>query len=95
MCQTGQTTNQAGQPRRLTFFTRPNCPLCDAAWFVVQRVTRGMRVEIEKVDISAPGQESWQVRFDEHIPVVFIDGREHCRHRVDESRLRRALTGDD
>jgi hypothetical protein len=32
-------------------------------------------------------------RYSEEIPVTFVDGRQHDFWRVDEQRLRRALTG--
>lgn len=76
---------------RLTFFTKPDCELCDAAWFVVDRAARHYGVEVERVDISATGQEIWFEQYKEHIPVVHLDGREIFRHRVDDRELRRIL----
>jgi glutaredoxin len=76
---------------RITFFTRPDCPLCDAALFVVKKVRRSLPFELERVDISAPGSEAWAELYREHIPVVHLDGREVFRHRIDERRLRQLL----
>ncbi len=76
---------------RITFFTRADCQLCDAALFVVKKVGRSLPFEFELVDISAPGSETWADLYGEHIPVVHLDGREVFRHRVDERRLRQLL----
>ncbi|HRX83529.1 MAG TPA: glutaredoxin family protein [Phycisphaerae bacterium] len=75
----------------LTFFTKPECSLCDAAWFVVQKVASAQGVPVEKVDISQPQAEAWRQRYAEHIPVVHLDGVEIFRHRVDERKLRKML----
>ena len=36
---------------RLTFFTRRDCPLCDAAWFVVAKVaaSKGESLSVDQV----------------------------------------------
>jgi len=76
---------------KLTFFTQPECSLCDAAWFVVEKVSRALGVPVEVVDISQPDAADWHARYREHIPVVHLDGEEIFRHRVDERRLRDLL----
>lgn len=76
---------------RITFFTKPDCSLCDAAWFIVAKVAGPLGVQVEKVDISAAGAEAWYARYRHDIPVVHIDGVEVCRHHVDEKTLRRLL----
>jgi hypothetical protein len=75
----------------LTFLTKPDCSLCDAAWFVVQKVACQSGLPVEKVDISAPGAERWSALYANDIPVVLLDGQEIVRHHVDERRLRKAL----
>lgn len=75
----------------LIFFTKPECSLCDAAWFVVDKVARAHGVPVERVDISAPESSAWYALYAEHIPVVHLDGVEIFRHRVDERRLRELL----
>ena len=73
---------------KLTFFTQPECTLCDAAWFVVEKVARAHDVPVEKIDISAPEAADWQARYRHDIPVLHLDGVELCRHRVHERQLR-------
>lgn len=76
---------------RLTFFTRPECLLCDAALFVVRRVLADWPAYLELIDISSPGQERWLEAYREHIPVLYLNGREIARHRIDEAELRQLL----
>jgi len=78
---------------KISFFTKDDCELCDAAWFVVARVARRFDVVVERVDIEAPGNEHWRQMYVNDIPVVHLDGREVFRHRVDEKVLRRLLGG--
>ena len=77
--------------RVITFFTKPDCSLCDAAWYVLQRVQRDVPFDLQKVDISARGQERWFAAYAHHIPVVHLDGTEVFRHRVSERELRSLL----
>ena len=77
---------------RVTLFTKQACCLCDTARFVLERVRTRAPFELEVVDISAPGCEVWLAEYADHIPVVHVDGREVCRHRIDEKRIREAVT---
>ncbi len=76
---------------RVTFFTKPDCSLCNAALYVIERVRRTDPFELETVDISAPGQQAWFDAYSNDIPVVHLNGREVFRHRVEERRLRELL----
>ena len=76
---------------RVTFYTKADCTLCDAALYVVKRVQARVLFELEMVDISAPGNERWLEKYKHDIPVVHINGVEFCRHRVDERTLFDAL----
>lgn len=73
---------------RLTLYTRPECKLCDAAKFVLQRVQADIPFELHEVDISAPGNEALLLRYGEHIPVICCGAEEWFRHRVVETELR-------
>ncbi len=76
----------------LTFLTRPECGLCDAALFVVRKVQRLYPFAVQEVDISSPGNEKWLDAYSEHIPVILCDGNEVCRHRVNEADFRRFIS---
>lgn len=75
----------------VTFFTKQDCPLCDAAWFVINRLRRRCRFDLERIDITDPGNTRWFALYANHIPVVHLNGREVCRHRVNERTLRKLL----
>ncbi len=77
--------------RTVTFYTKDDCALCSAAWYVVERVRQRVPFELERIDITAPGQEHWLKLYADHIPVIHVDGSEAFRHRVVEKELREAV----
>lgn len=80
-----------GSPfRRLVFYTRSGCHLCDDAKAILLRYATVLP-EIEEVDIDTAPQ--LVERFGECVPVVEIDGRVRFRGRVNEVLLRRLLEG--
>ncbi|MCB0907136.1 MAG: glutaredoxin family protein [Nocardioidaceae bacterium] len=75
---------------RVTFYTRAGCHLCDVARAVLAQVCADLGESFDEVDIDTdPGLRE---RFTDEVPVTFVDGRQHDFWRVDESRLRAALT---
>lgn len=76
---------------RITFFTKDCCPLCDAAWFVVQKLRMRHPFDLERIDITAPENARWFALYCNDIPVVHLNGCEVSRHRVEERRLRELL----
>ena len=80
-----------GGPLRITLIGKPDCHLCDEARAVIARVAADLGVGWEERSILEDRQlaeEYW-----EQIPVTLVDGRQHDYWRVDEGRLRAALTG--
>lgn len=75
---------------RVTLYTRPGCHLCEDARAVVARVCEELGESFAEVDITT--DEDLQDRYGEEIPVTLVDGRQHDFWRVDENRLRAALT---
>ena len=76
---------------KITFFTKPDCSLCDGALYVISRVRAQINFDLETVDISAPGNQKWFDAYQHHIPVVHLDGQEIFRHHVHERQLRDLL----
>ncbi|WP_416973532.1 glutaredoxin family protein [Streptomyces sp. 4F14] len=77
-------------PKHVTLIGKPDCHLCEDAEAVVARVCGELDVAWEKKDIqqdAALHDAYW-----EQIPVVLVDGKQHTFWRVDEARLRKALT---
>lgn len=83
--------NSGGPLGTITFFTKDCCPLCDAAWFVVNKMRDRFDVEIRRVDITEPANARWFALYCNEIPVVHLNGQEVFRHRVSERRLRLLL----
>ena len=75
---------------RITLVSKPGCHLCDEARAVIERVAADLGVgwgELSNEDDPALNEQYW-----EQIPVTFVDGGQHDYWRVDETRLRSALT---
>jgi len=76
---------------RITLIGKPGCHLCEDARAVVTRVADDVGVdwtELSILDDPDLAEQYW-----EQIPVVLVDGEPHDFWRVDEARLRAALTG--
>lgn len=76
---------------RVRLYGRTGCHLCDEARQVIERVCADLGESYDEVDIDADPE--LQARFTDEVPVTFVDGRQHDFWRVDEARLRHALTG--
>ena len=81
----------APQDRLVTLVRKPGCHLCDDAQVVVKKVCAELGVRWEQKDITED-RELYE-KYWEQIPVVLVDGAQHTFWRVNEDRLRRALTG--
>jgi glutaredoxin len=75
---------------RVTFYTRAGCHLCDVARAIVAQVCDDLGESFDEVDIDT--DPALRERFTDEVPVTFVDGRQHDFWRIDESRLRAALT---
>lgn len=64
---------------RVTLYTRKDCGLCDKAKAAIE--ASGVPVELSIVDIDTDPQ--LQARFTNDVPVIYVDGAEAFRHRVD------------
>ena len=73
-------------PHQATIYTRAGCHLCEEAQAMLNRY--GIRPELVDIDRNPALFE----RYDECVPVVFIDGIERFRGRVNEVLLKRILS---
>ncbi|MFI9835274.1 MAG: glutaredoxin family protein [Streptomyces sp.] len=80
----------APQDRLVTLIRKPGCHLCDDAQLVVERVCGEVGARWEQKDIST--DQTLHDQYWEQIPVVLVDGEQHTFWRVNEDRLRKALT---
>jgi glutaredoxin len=75
---------------RVQVLTRPGCHLCDDACAAVARITAELGVGWHATDIT--GDAELMTRWGEYVPVVVVDGQVHDWFRVQDDRLRAALT---
>ncbi|HHE33182.1 MAG TPA: glutaredoxin family protein, partial [Chlorobaculum parvum] len=69
----------------VTIYGKPGCCLCDEAIKGLEEVRQSMPFEIEHVDISGDAELAGRYGLD--IPVIFINGRDAFKHRIDSERL--------
>lgn len=75
---------------RITLLTKPGCHLCDDVRLVIERVSAQTGAGWEEVDIT--DDLGLQKTYSDQIPVTLVDGVQHDFWRVDEARLRKALS---
>jgi glutaredoxin len=75
---------------RVTVFTRTGCGLCVTAEADVARICGELGVGWTAVDVDTDPE--LRAEYGDRVPVVEVDGREHGYFRVEEPRLRAALT---
>lgn len=75
---------------RVVVYTRLGCHLCDLALETVAEVCADTGDSWTQVFIEA--DEELTRRFTDQVPVTYVDGVQHDFWRVDEERLRKALS---
>jgi thiol-disulfide isomerase/thioredoxin len=73
----------------LKFYSKPDCPLCDAGLLIVRKLSRRFDFEIDKIDIS--NDADLAARFGEMIPVVELGDDVLCYGKISERELARAI----
>ena len=75
---------------RLTLLGRRDCELCEQMHEAIVRLARIVPLPpLEVLDVDADPQLRRRHGLD--VPVLLIDGTVVCRHRLDESELKRLL----
>lgn len=74
----------------IQIYSRPGCHLCERLVEEIAPLLRG-RAKLEVLDIDSRAE--WQEAYGTRIPVVEIDGRFICEHRLDRAALHRVLSG--
>jgi glutaredoxin len=74
-------------------YSRPGCHLCDEAKSVIETSGCTERFTFEEINIDGNLDLLAKFRFD--IPVVFINGVEAFKHRVDSDEFRRRILATD
>ena len=73
----------------ITFFTRKNCRLCDVALDELKAALGNRPFDLRKVDIDVEREHRGE--YDHHIPVIWVNGVEVCRHRLDRDKFLAAI----
>ncbi len=74
----------------VTVVSRQGCHLCEVAEADVARICAELNVEWTTVDVDADPE--LRAEYGDYVPVILVDGAEHGYWRVEEDRLRAALT---
>jgi len=72
------------KPPKIILYTKPGCSLCDQAKKILLKVQRTSPFTLETVDISKSNDFP---EYQDHIPVIMLNGKEISRHQVSEKRL--------
>lgn len=75
---------------RVLLYAKPGCHLCDDARVIIERVCGECGTWYDEVDINSSPE--LMAAYGEQIPVTMVDGKQHDFWRVDEDRLRAALS---
>jgi len=75
--------------RRLELYTRAGCTLCDELLARARPIAARYGIDIERVDVDT--ERELKRRYGLDVPVLVLDGREVCRHRLDADALERML----
>ncbi|MDQ1709611.1 MAG: hypothetical protein QOG49_996 [Frankiaceae bacterium] len=75
---------------QVTLLGKPGCHLCDEAREAIRRIAADLGIAWDERDVTADPADF--AEYGDRIPVILVDGREHGYWRVEEDRLRRALT---
>lgn len=71
---------------QLQFYTKPDCPLCDEAKEVLERVEAKMSfIAIKEIDITQ--DLGLFTKYKHLIPVLELDGQQLFVHRIVEKKL--------
>lgn len=66
------------QAVEVTFYTRANCSLCEKAKAAI--AASGVPVRLAEIDVDGDGL--LHDLYTDHVPVIFVEGREAFRHFV-------------
>ncbi len=74
---------------KLQLYTKADCPLCDEAKEFLEPIAAQFPIQIEEIDITA--NLGLFTKYKELIPVLELDGKRLCVHRIHVNVLKRKL----
>jgi glutaredoxin len=75
---------------QVTVMTRQGCSACERAEQDVARICAELDVQWSALDVDSDPE--WRAEYGDRVPVILVDGDEHGYWKVEEDRLRRALS---
>ena len=73
----------------VVLYTRRGCHLCEEARQEIERLKSAAEFRLVTLDIDSDPE--LQARFNDQVPVVFINGRKAFKYRVDRRQFLRRL----
>ncbi len=80
----------SAREHQVTLITRVGCHLCEDASAALRRLSAELGFGYDELDVDADRER--RNEYSDRVPVILVDGREHGYWRVEEERLRAALT---
>ncbi len=80
----------AAGSHHVTLITRAGCHLCEEAEATLRRMSAELGFGYDQLDVDA--EPARRATYSDRVPVILLDGKEHGYWRVEEARLRTALT---
>jgi glutaredoxin len=77
------------EPIRIDIYSRPGCHLCDEARALIEPFHKHYELVVRTINVES--SNDLENRYGSDIPVVFVNGTETFRHRVDRTELERKL----
>ncbi|CRK60205.1 putative redoxin [Alloactinosynnema sp. L-07] len=75
---------------RVTVMTRQGCHACEVAEADVERICADLGIGWDAADVDSDPE--LRAEYGDRVPVILVDGAEHGYWKVEEARLRAALT---
>lgn len=76
-------------PAPLTLYWRDGCHLCEDMEQTLAELVEASAYQLNRVDIDR--NEALLRQYNEHVPVLCLNGEELCRHFLDLSAVKAAL----
>lgn len=86
-----KTNTKSTNTKKLSFYTREGCHLCDDALAELKRIQERIPFQIEIIDLDRNAAPEKRAAYDWEVPVIELDGRKIMKFKVDEKRLVRLL----
>jgi glutaredoxin len=79
----------------LTLYSKPDCTLCVPVKYIINKLKHKYTFNYSEINIDLPEHSTAYNLYCHDIPVITCNGKEICRHRINEKQLVDALKQDD